>query len=472
MFGLRVDLQHVEEQLRAAGLPACCVAVQDQVVALVTEPPGPAVRHRLARACGLPARAVRVVGVDALPRTGSGKVDLAAAARLAGSPPEAPAASPGTDTAALCAIYADVLERSAVGPADTFAGLGGDSLSYVELSLRLEQALGHLPESWHVTPIAELAPAVRRSGSRMETSVVLRALAIVLILGSHAHLFSLIGGAHALIGVAGFNFARFQLGGADVGAFRRGVARAARRIALPTAVAAAAGLALGYGNGWASVLLVNDLLGPDPLGPAWRYWTVEALVQVLLVAGAALSVPALWRLERRRPVAFAVGVTAVGAVTGRLLVDRLGPVPDALQSGPAVLWLFGLGWWAARARGSLAGRLTVSAASFALVPGWFGEPGREAVVLGALLLLVWTASLPVPRRLRSGVAVLAAASLHLYVGHWLLPETLDRTPVLAMTLSVATGLAYWWLWTAGGSWLAGRRRKGRAPQDSPLPVAG
>ena len=31
----------------------------------------------------------------------------------------------------------------------TFVSLGGDSLSYVEMSVRLEQSLGHLPADWH-----------------------------------------------------------------------------------------------------------------------------------------------------------------------------------------------------------------------------------------------------------------------------------------------------------------------------------
>ena len=49
---------------------------------------------------------------------------------------------------------------------------------------------------------------LRRGWRRVETNVVLRALAIVLITGSHIHLFSVLGGAHVLLGIAGYNFAR------------------------------------------------------------------------------------------------------------------------------------------------------------------------------------------------------------------------------------------------------------------------
>ena len=50
---------------------------------------------------------------------------------------------------------------------ESFVDLGGNSLSYVALSVRLERALGHLPTDWHRRPIADLEstaqPTRRRS---------------------------------------------------------------------------------------------------------------------------------------------------------------------------------------------------------------------------------------------------------------------------------------------------------------------
>ena len=48
-------------------------------------------------------------------------------------------------------------------------------------------------------------------GATLETSVALRAAAIVLVVGSHAELYELWGGAHLLLGIAGYNFGRFCL---------------------------------------------------------------------------------------------------------------------------------------------------------------------------------------------------------------------------------------------------------------------
>ena len=107
---------------------------------------------------------------------------------------------------------------------DTFVSLGGDSLSYVEVSIALEALLGRLPHGWHLRSVDELqhlvppqgAPVTERTSRlirHVETGVLLRAVAIVLIVGTHMGVFWVRGGAHALLAVAGFNLARFRLAG-------------------------------------------------------------------------------------------------------------------------------------------------------------------------------------------------------------------------------------------------------------------
>ena len=157
-----------------------------------------------------------------MPRLANGKPDYAAI-RAAGPPARRRRRRAGRQPAAavdLRALYAEVLDRDDVTEDSSFVSLGGDSLSYVEMSVRLEQALGHLPAHWHTMPIRDLQPTAGRpptdaaSARRrtLDTSVALRALSIVCIVGSHVpNLFTIRGGAHLLLGVAGFNFARFHL---------------------------------------------------------------------------------------------------------------------------------------------------------------------------------------------------------------------------------------------------------------------
>ncbi|HEX8632078.1 MAG TPA: non-ribosomal peptide synthetase, partial [Catenuloplanes sp.] len=196
LFGLRIDPHRIEAMLDEHGMTACCVGGDEElVVAVRGDGDATAIRRLVAGAAGLSARAVRVCFLPELPRLPTGKLDHVAAARLA-TPTVVPAPEPNRQPADVRAVFAEVLERTDVTDDSTFVGLGGDSLSYVEMSLRLEQALGHLPADWHTTRVADLRPAASaRTGRRrcLETSVALRAVAIVLIVGSHIGLLDLPG---------------------------------------------------------------------------------------------------------------------------------------------------------------------------------------------------------------------------------------------------------------------------------------
>ena len=468
LLGLRVDLEAVERAAADRADALWCTDVEGALV-VVAERPGPGLQEVAAAAAGLPPRALRVVPVDRLPRSASGKVDGAAALALA----RPAAVAPPPSASGVRAVFAEVLALDQVPGEATFVSLGGDSLSYVELAVRLEDELGALPPDWHVTPVCALEAAAAavpgaagaQRGSRLETSVLLRAVGMLLIVGSHAHLIAVVGGAHALLAVAGYNFARFRLTAAPRTERLRGTLISLRRIAVPSVLIIAIGALLNGEVGLAPVLLLNDVLGPDPLGPPWRYWFVESLVQVTVAVALLLGVPYVDRLERRAPLALAALVLAV-ALLPRLGLPELGDGPDGTQSGAAVLWLFALGWCAARAR-TTGARLGVSLAALALVPGAYGHAVREGVVLTAVLLLVWTQSLPLPRLLRplrAVASVLAAASLYVYLAHW---EVVMRVPDeqrwLSFAGSLALGLAVWRL----GVLLPHVLRRRRAPAAPP-----
>jgi hypothetical protein len=341
-------------------------------------------------------------------------------------------------------IFADVLERPDVTEHDSFVSLGGDSLSYVELSVRLEQVLGHLPAGWPATPIRDLRPApaagprwrgwMRRTRAAVDTGVALRAVAIVLIVGTHAQLFAVAGGAHLLLAAAGFNLARFHLTGSPRWERVRGILRGLGRIALVSV--AWIGLLYLVTDDYAlrHVFLLNYLIGPA--GVHNHYWFIEALVYITLGLCALLAVPAVDRLERRHPFALPMGVAALGLVT------RYDLVPGVQWRTPALaFWLVALGWAAARAT-TVWQRLSVTVVALATVPGFFNSTPREAVVVAGLLLLIWLPHLPVPRPLNWLAGVLAGASLYIYLTHWQVFPLLDQVSGLLATLaSLAAGIA-------------------------------
>ncbi|MFD1211685.1 AMP-binding protein [Arthrobacter sp. GCM10027362] len=442
--GLRIDLGQVERILAELGVPgASAGSDQGLVVAVEGDHDARLLGKLLAQDLGLPRAALEVYAVERLPRLANGKPDYPAILALAAPQPEpaAPRNTPAEGPGDVREIFAEQLEHADVGDEDTFVSLGGDSLSYVATSVRLEKALGSLPPDWHLRPVRELARqrASRRAGrffSMLETSIVLRAVAIVFIIGTHAHLFHWPGMAHVLMAVAGYNFARFQLGGERLPRLRRQL-RSLGRIIVPSVAFIATAYLLTDRYSLANIVLLNAFLGPETWTTQWDFWFVEVLVYVLVAMAALLAVPWADRAERRFPLAFPLVLTAAGLLSRFEVVDL--PVPNPAP----VLWLFALGWAVARAR-KLSQRCALSVIAALTVPGFFGDPHRDATILAGILLLIWLPAVPVPAGLHHLLGLLAGSSLYAYLTHWLVyPGLAPVSPALAVAASLAAGAAYW-----------------------------
>ncbi|GIF83054.1 AMP-binding protein [Catellatospora bangladeshensis] len=463
IFGLRLDLQQIEARLRQAGVAASCTGDDDSLAVAYEGGHCPEhVRQLVAEAHGLPARVIHTAAVAELPRLASGKPDYPAVRALATPSEAAPAL--GSD---VHRTFARVLGHHDIRDTDTFVSLGGDSLSYVDMSIKLEQLLGRLPERWHTTPVGELAATAERTtaaaGSapprrrrvRVDTTVALRAIAIVLIVGSHIQVFDLPGGAHVLIGVAGFNFARFHLTTAERRERVRHLARSTARIVLGAVTWIGAMYLLTDDYEPASVFLLGYLFAPEHADNYWwHFWFVEALVYYLLILLAALCLPAFDRLERRRPFALPLALATVG------LIGRYQLVPGVELATPLVVcWLFALGWAIARAERTWQ-RVAVSAAVVATVPGLFGDAGREAVIVTGLLVLVWITDLPSLPLLNRVAALLATSSMYIYLTHWQIFRPIDDfSRPLALIASLIFGIGYALTVPRAAAWLRASWRR-------------
>ena len=276
----------------------------------------------------------------------------------------------------------------------------------------------------------------------VETSLVLRAVAIVLVVGTHANLLTIVGGAHMLLAVTGFHLARFQLTDRSRTDRCRGLLRSASNVALPSALwIGAAGVVTGMYDA-STALLLNFLLGSSSWDLRWQFWFLEAAVWSTVGLAALASVPVLDRLERRRP--FATAGVAV-AVTLALRYVLVGVEAGATEryALPVVLWCVALGWLAARADTVRRRTLTTLVACVG-VWGFFGDPVREALVAAGVALLVWVPRMPVPRPMVRLLGVVAASSLFVYLTHWqVYPHLEDDHPLLATLSSFIVGIVCW-----------------------------
>jgi acyl-CoA synthetase (AMP-forming)/AMP-acid ligase II len=475
IVGLRVDLGQVERILADLGVEAASAGTdQGLVVAVEGDHDTHLLAKVLSQGIGLPRAALELHAVGHLPRLATGKVDYPAVLALSKpAPPEGSAHGPGSAVGPgngpddVRRIFRDTLERTDIGDGDTFVSLGGDSLSYVATSVRLDQLLGHLPADWHVTPVRVLeqragkkpAGKMRRFFAPLETSIVLRAVAIVLIVGTHVGLMKWPGMAHVLMAVAGYNFARFQLTGERLPRFRRQLSSLAR-VAVPSIAFIGVAYLITDRYTLANVLLLNSIVGPEAVTTQWHFWFIEVLVYILLAMTALLAIPWADRAERRFPLLFPL------ALTGLALLSRYDIVDPGIPHPSPTLWLFALGWAVARAR-TWVQRCAVSILAVLTVPGYFfGDTHRELTLVAGILLLTWLPTIPVPRGLQRLAVLLASASLYAYLVHWLVyPLLVAVSPALAVAASLAAGVAYWAVCTRVMGLLSRttlRRRFGRA----------
>ncbi|WP_436698919.1 AMP-binding protein [Nocardioides sp. BYT-33-1] len=467
LFGQRVDLDRVQTLLGLGGYDAGCAESADgtRLVVAVPGSPDPATLAEVvaaaATATGLPEHAVLGVPVTVLPRLPNGKLDQQALARLRPAPAAGADAEPGSAEASIARLYGRILGHERVGPDASFVSLGGDSLSYVELSLRLEARIGPLPGDWQNRTVAELAarrdpdaspPRRRPRWARVDTTIVLRALAILFIVGSHTDLWVVLGGAHVLLAVAGVNFARFHLADEGPRERLRRVARAASRVALPAVLWIGAVALLTGQPGWRSVLLLNDVLGSrDWSEPAWHYWFVEVVLLLAIGAGLLTAVPRVMALERRHRFPLALGLALLGLLP-RAWADLASYGGDVIHSSVFVAWLFLGGWAAAVARGRR-DRVLVSVVLCAGCWGFTGSTDRDLLIAAGALALVWVPSVPWPRPLVPPTGVLASASLYVYLTHWqVYPWFESRWPLGGLLASLAVGIVTWRLVNRVPAW--------------------
>ena len=454
IFGLRIDLDRVERQLTDDGLPCRAVTDDTRVHLFCTAARDVRrARERAAEAAGLPVGAVLAHHLDELPCTASAKCDYAALLAHAAAA-SAVAADPEGDGAATSVrdLYAVVLGRPSATGADSFVDLGGDSLSYVEVSTRLARLLGELPRDWPHLSADDLTsraaktdadPVVRRRRRRstpVDVGVLLRALAITMVVVTHTDLWLVPGGAHLLLAVAGFNLARFALATPGRGPRLRRLLGATAAVAVPASLWIAVTGAVTGDYRPTTALYLNALLGSDGWDVQRQFWFLEAVVWGILGLAALLAVPALDRWQRRHR--FGAAMVVLGALLALRYASVGVTAVDAEKYHlPVVLWLLALGWAAGEAR-SRQQRVAVALVALAATVGLFGDLERELLVVAAVLALLWVRTVPLPALLVRPLQEVATASLWIYLTHWQVYPGLEAAgrPVLAIVASLVVGV--------------------------------
>ncbi|AHK43908.1 AMP-binding protein [Ensifer canadensis] len=452
--GLRIGHDTLEHALERRGVVAAIVGDDEGLHAFFQgEGRLEDVRRLLVAASGLTLAHIMATHVPEIPRLPSGKVDYGALSLAA---KQAIAAGHG-DREGIESLFQQVFYPARVKPEDSFLSLGGDSLRFVQLSIGLEKALGQAPEMWEAMPIATLAALEKRetATARIGMDLIIRALAILLVVLHHETLWPLPGGSAAMVILAGFSLARFQMGPLLAGG-GLAILRPLTQILVPYYLIVGAYAAVWGEVPWASIFLVGNFGFADPetrgMVP-YLYWFIEAYCQMMLVFVALFAIQRFRRLAARQP--FAMGMLLLGvALIARLALPILWPIGNRqIFTLPWIFYLAVIGWCAAIAETHLQRLLLVVAGAgaflfFGLYEGvWIGTKIKYLLLIAVLVALVYAPRVSVPRWAAQLVLPLSAAGFHIYILHRFVPELL-MTPlqphlptVLFSTVSIAGGIA-------------------------------
>lgn len=427
--------------------------------------------------------------VDALPLLPNGKVDRRALLALPDEPVAAPAGRASPEEHALIARWSEILGRRDIGRDTSFVSLGGDSLSFVQVFLATETAVGVVPEGWQFMSIAELTAAKRQAArftSVIDTSMLVRAISIFFVVAGHFDLLDYAGGAtSALFLVSGFLFGGLQL----VDSFARKSAAPAMDLFVRVLAPVALFCLLLYvvkevtGHDERLTLLTFSLNFVDYAaldratwgGHEFYLWYIHCALQLfLLTAGAVWLAGRLtgWTIDRFR---FCVALFGVACVL-RFLAPALF-IPDYLSEGPAILtrvtflptthWatlVLGMVVATARSRNEKLLTLALVAAYALATQALFWTSGWVFLLaFGAMLLFV--SRVPVPRPVAKLVFALSGASLFIYLTHFqwrvvFLQLGLPDWPALQVAGALAGGIVAWAVWQRLWTRLVLRRRHG------------
>ena len=444
-FGLRISLDDVEAAVRRHGWRGVATGDDGLIAVEVLGDVDPhAVAAQLAADFKLAASLFHVAGVADHALLPSGKIDYRTI--LAQAHAARAAATTGDHVGDAFAL---AFGSRPLTDDDSFAGLGGDSLSYVTVSLALEDALGELPQGWEAMRLADLrarGTTVRRGGwlRPMDSDIVLRALAILAVVINHASDFVIGGGAHVLLILAGFNLARFQrvrLLRGEVGPM---VLAFATRIILPYYAILCVYLLWKHELNVPALLLVGNFVGEygSFIEP---YWFLEVMLHGYLVVAGLFLVPAVRAAAARGSWRFGLWLLG-GAVVVRVVATELfdhshlaGRTIDSLFIFIALGWCIAFADTTARRWTAFAATCVFSTLTAGFAPEWLHWstipwPSNLAHAIwrgAAVALLLWVPRLPVPNALHPAIATVAAAvfaAALLGIAAWWASQRLVRLP--------------------------------------------
>lgn len=385
--------------------------------------------------------AITIVDVDMLPKTATGKFQRKQLAEWYALQSSQAVQSVNTqnnistEISQIQAIFRRILNLSEIQPHDSFVSLGGDSLSYIQFSIKLEDYLGKLPEKWEYMTLNELealAPQ-RQRNTTIETDVLLRVVAIFVIILNHTSqnfipekYFQ--GGSLLLLILAGFNFARFQGYRFRLkGNLFESITPILRTLIIPYLIISLGYQVLHQKIDFSVLLLFNNFIYPTATHvKVWPfpYWFICLLVQIIILFSSLFSIKPFRHLANSSSWLFGTIILIVSVCISMISMRLWYSNELYYPRLPHVLfWLFPLGWCLHFAKSRFEKLVTTGICLIALsiIFMFMNSTTVEKfwILLGVVMLL-WVPFVPIPRVVRAVIQTIGAATIYIYMTNFVL----------------------------------------------------
>lgn len=475
--GQKVVPDQLEERIRSRLAPGLQVAVAkvpdvqrgDGVLVAVAGEGAPVAKVKGAATAALQemgisaGSALHVMALDALPVTGTGKVQRRILAeqfalRQITSPDSAPAES--GEITDVPTLFQHEFPGQDIQPGDTFETLGGDSLHYIQFSLAFESRFGQLPDGWERLSVAALQELSEAKGGstwrRLETVTLTRAFFMICIAALHTGAFvysSNWGAAYFLVLLAGYSVARFQLPEIIRSGSVRTLLYTIRYVAVPTILMDVfLELFITRKFELPSLLLVSNYVDPDDI-QGYTFYFIEFYVQLLVLAALLFSIRPVREAFRERPLLSAFVLFLVVVALDRTIEHFWNGDYNYHRTPWHYGWCFTLGMVIAAAR-DMPARLFALGLSLVTVYSVWHLSSAAYYVAGGCALIIFVRAVLVPAPVKIVVGEIAGASMFIYLTHYQLIRLVEKAfgeqhpwPTLFMSLlfGVAAAHVYSWL---------------------------
>jgi acyl carrier protein len=436
------------------------------------------------------ANAITITDIESLPKTSSGKVQRKKLSEWYDTQHKAGTESIDFSThTPIQKCFCQTLNLHKVQPHDTFVSLGGDSLSYVNLSIRLERCLGYLPQGWEKIPLSELEQLEsqqklqpqRPRFATMETTILLRALAIAGVVFNHAGPDAVYrGGAMLLFLIASLNFARFQGLSLLQGRIFQPISSLLYHLLIPYFVVALAYQTYKGDLQLSTFLLFGNFLPPGDSLTIFPAWFVQVLIQSIILFALLFNIKVVRNLGNFCPWRLGLILLCVAIFTRLLVFSYMWDTDYLYNRVPhMMMWLFILGWSiyftpmqiikkVITTLLFLVAILTVAGQKFFSTGTW---PSIATWILVGGMLILWLPYVSVPRLLKTVVQTISASTYYIYLTHMtfihIAQNTMEatipffNTRIVSTIIALIGGVLIWFVLQTIQQWFFERRTLNR-----------